>query len=77
MDLATGNPTKRSGRRPLEPSKRRVQFGTRIAPETLQGLEELSKRQHINLGRVIDDLVASIQPQLGENEGSYPQKTPA
>ena len=55
MDVTT---VKRLGRRPLPEDKRRVQFGTRIAPSTLDGLKTLSEKKDNNFGRVIDDLVS-------------------
>lgn len=71
MELASDFRTaKRSGRRPLEAGKRRVQFGTRIAPETLQGLEDLAKSRNDNMGRIIDYLVDNIKSRSSDDRAS-------
>jgi hypothetical protein len=50
---------KQLGRRPLPDDKRRVQFGTRIAPTTLDGLKKIAESKgNMNYGRIIDELVS-------------------
>jgi hypothetical protein len=52
---------KKLGRRPLPEGQRRIQFGTRIAPATLDGLKAIAGSNGNNLGRVIDELVAAAR----------------
>lgn len=49
---------KKLGRRPLPEDQRRVQFGTRIAPQTLAGLQAIAEDHDNNLGRALDAIIA-------------------